>query len=155
MLAKQLIILFDLKHLSLRGRQSYHYGYHSFCTICHWEGCFSRWTPRSSLVCLQRAWKLLHPSPLWVIKSLLQTIHSWLICWFSLTISLGIRWSWIPVSNSYEQYLRNTLLSNCKPLSYMRTFSTSNRVTMFLHTNLLTSVSRKFVRGSAFTHLVK
>ena len=53
------------------------------------------------------------------------------------------------------QNSRKTLLSNCNPLSDMSESGTSNLVTMFLHTNFLTSTSRILANASAFAYLVK
>ena len=47
------------------------------------------------------------------------------------------------------------LLSNYNPLSDTRDSGTPNLVTMFLHTNFLTSTSRMFANASASAHLVK
>ena len=54
-----------------------------------------------------------------------------------------------------QQYLLKVLLSNWSPLSEMRVWRILNRVTMFFHTNLLTSTSLMFASSSASTHLVK
>ena len=53
------------------------------------------------------------------------------------------------------QNSRKTLLLNCNPLSDVNEFGTSNLVTMFLHTNFLTSTSRILANASAFAYLVK
>ena len=47
------------------------------------------------------------------------------------------------------------LLSNCNPLSEMRVFGTPNLVTIFFHTNFLTSTSRMLATASALAYLVK
>ena len=53
------------------------------------------------------------------------------------------------------QYSQKALLSNCNPLSDTSDSRTPNLVTMFLHTNFLTSTSRMFANASTFTYLVK
>ena len=53
------------------------------------------------------------------------------------------------------QYSRKALLSNCNPLFNTSDSGTPNLVTIFLHTNFLTSTSQMFANASTFTHLVK
>ena len=53
------------------------------------------------------------------------------------------------------QNLQKALLSNCNPLSDPKDSGTSNLVTMFLHTNFLTSTSWILANVSTSAHLVK
>ena len=53
------------------------------------------------------------------------------------------------------QNLRKVLLSSCNPLSDVRDSGTPNLVTMFLHTNFVTSTSRILTNASTSAHLVK
>ena len=53
------------------------------------------------------------------------------------------------------QNSRKTLLSNYNPLSDIRESDTPNLVTIFFHTNFLTSTSRMLANTSVSTHLVK
>ena len=54
-----------------------------------------------------------------------------------------------------RQKSRKVLLSNYIPLSKIRVFGTPNLVTIFFHTNFLTSMSRMLANASASAHLVK
>ena len=54
-----------------------------------------------------------------------------------------------------RQKSRKALLSNCNPLLEMRVFGTPNLVTIFFHTNFLTSTSWILAKASASAHLVK
>ena len=54
-----------------------------------------------------------------------------------------------------RQKSRKALLSNCNPLLEMRMFGTPNLVTIFFHTNFLTSTSQMLASASASAHLVK
>ena len=54
-----------------------------------------------------------------------------------------------------RQKSRKALLSNCNPLSEMMVSSTPNLVTIFFHTNFLTSTSQMLASALASAHLVK
>ena len=107
-------------------------------------------------ICPQDVRQLFGPISLSTVQSFLQSTQDRLVNGFGLSIALRVRQSRVPVHNAYIlAKSRKALLSNCIPLSKMRVFGTPNLVTIFFHTNFLTSTSRIFANASASAYLVK
>ena len=130
--------------------------YDSFRPVRQGKRGLSRGPVGCCSVCPQDIGLFLGPISLSTVQSFLQSTQDRLVNGFGLSIALRVRQSRVPVHNAYIlAKSRKALLSNCIPLSKMRVFGTPNLVTIFFHTNFLTSTSRIFANASASAYLVK
>ena len=131
-------------------------GYDGFYSICQGKWGLSHGPAGCRLICPQNVGQLLGLVTLGTVQSSLQPIKIVL-----LTASACLlHWGYIEVEYLFmmprpRQKSRKTLLSNCNLLSEMRVSGIPNLVTMFFHTNFLTSTSQMLARASASAHLVK
>ena len=70
---------------------------YSLSPICHWEGGFFSGLSRCCSICPKEMWQLFHPPSFGVVQSLFKSVHDDLVNSLSLSISLRIGRSRIPI----------------------------------------------------------